>query len=193
LVFRWWVGPQRDTLFGADRVAAGQKLFGADEGIRTRDPHLGKVPGAAVQTCDNRPIHFVSRRFHSRATPSFRVTSRSLTGPRRDPSYAWASDLRPAKSKDSRRWFPPRYGTDPNKERTPIKGLPGGSPRRTERTPIKMDSPVAPPRYGTDGRPRPSSGDSPEHQFAAMSSPSPPPRLAVDHLAARLRQRVGSH
>ena len=36
---------------------------GADDGIRTRDPHLGKVPGAGSLTCDVAPILPVSSGF----------------------------------------------------------------------------------------------------------------------------------
>ena len=65
LVFRWWnrrqeTRPDRGILHSYWSVG----LFsGADDGIRTRDPHLGKVPGPASGTCGDVLICAVRRAF----------------------------------------------------------------------------------------------------------------------------------
>ena len=65
---------------------------GADDGIRTRDPHLGKVvrrTSAASADDTGAPLTCV---FLPRHHLCSLVVSRSLTGPRRDPGAAWPAD-----------------------------------------------------------------------------------------------------
>jgi hypothetical protein len=75
-------------------------------GLEPATPTLAKkVRAEGSVTCGYGPTWRPSRRFRSGATPSFCVTSRSLTGPRRDPWCSRDSDLRPDRGIDP---LPPR-------------------------------------------------------------------------------------
>jgi hypothetical protein len=54
-------------------------------GFEPATPNLARFLGASSRTCDDATIGPYAGRLRSYATPSFRVVSRSLTGPRRDP------------------------------------------------------------------------------------------------------------
>jgi hypothetical protein len=58
---------------------------GADDGIRTRDPHLGKVPGTALLTCGDGAIWHLSSAFSIPCNPvvsrRFSVVDGTPTGP----------------------------------------------------------------------------------------------------------------
>jgi hypothetical protein len=60
-------------------------ISGADDGIRTRDPHLGKVPRAAFRTCGDETICRLSRALSVSCNPviprCFPVADGTPTGP----------------------------------------------------------------------------------------------------------------
>jgi hypothetical protein len=57
LVFRWWIGPQeRPPVRGIALPLVRRTDPRADDGIRTRDPHLGKVAGTGPLTCGDPTI-----------------------------------------------------------------------------------------------------------------------------------------
>jgi RNA polymerase sigma-70 factor, ECF subfamily len=67
------------------KLQVGIPTSGADDGIRTRDPHLGKVPWAGSLTCSDCPIPPVSSTFWFPCNPTvsrrFPVVDGTPTGP----------------------------------------------------------------------------------------------------------------
>jgi hypothetical protein len=78
--------PER-TLDSGPSFIDDLRFFGADDGIRTRDPHLGKVPATGSVTCGDGPTWRVSTAFSSSCNPTvsrrFSVVDGTPTGPRR--------------------------------------------------------------------------------------------------------------
>jgi hypothetical protein len=70
---------------GAESALVSVRVLGADDGIRTRDPHLGKVPREALRTCIDEPIWSLSRAFTFPCNPAlsrrFSVVDGTSMGP----------------------------------------------------------------------------------------------------------------
>jgi hypothetical protein len=67
-------------------------FVGADDGIRTRDPHLGKVAKMVLLTCGEAARAPLSRDFATHHLSSFPAVFRSVTGEGREARQAWRGD-----------------------------------------------------------------------------------------------------
>ena len=83
-----WTGPQLRISRTAESALVTGTFFGADDGIRTRDPHLGKVAGTGPSDLLRRPNRtltcasmFVCNAIVTRCCP---VVHGTPTGPQRD-------------------------------------------------------------------------------------------------------------
>jgi energy-coupling factor transporter ATP-binding protein EcfA2 len=85
--FRWWIGPQeRPSVREPPPLRlVSVPVRGADDGIRTRDPHLGKVAGTGSVTCGDGSIRSMNRAFSFSCNPvgsrRFPVGDGTPTGP----------------------------------------------------------------------------------------------------------------
>jgi hypothetical protein len=85
---RWpnsWTGRHRQTHGGAESALVSGSGPGADDGIRTRDPHLGKVAEPSALTCGDGPIWLVSWAFSFACNEVISRRCLVAHGTRRDP------------------------------------------------------------------------------------------------------------